>query len=263
MSELMRFRLTRAPQKRAVDPDSRVSLSKSRLRDNDNKGSLVALAERVVADPDAEPEGVQRGRVEGLRQPATFPTGLEEMEKWLTSVSNQVSPEQLSEKVSTHCGRVYNAANGAAPDAKNLTANARRWIRLAGATWWADRRSIAFSLVRAIVRNAEPSEAMYFNRLLLVAGLIELAAENPRRLRTASDVRWALQSRAVSLPHSFVDAMCRGGRWLTNWGRGTAWLTFVGDFDGDGLDDVLVWDSANGNWQVALSEGTDPISHRN
>lgn len=43
--------------------------------------------------------------------------------------------------------------------------------------------------------------------------------------------------------------------WLKNWAVGNNWVPFTGDFNGDGLDDLLTWDYTTGNWQVALSTG--------
>lgn len=44
--------------------------------------------------------------------------------------------------------------------------------------------------------------------------------------------------------------------WLKNWARGREWQPFIGDFDGDGKADLLVWYPPAGEWQVALSTGT-------
>lgn len=45
-------------------------------------------------------------------------------------------------------------------------------------------------------------------------------------------------------------------KWLKNWARGRKWQPFIGDFDGDGKADLLVWYPPTGEWQVALSTGT-------
>jgi len=38
-------------------------------------------------------------------------------------------------------------------------------------------------------------------------------------------------------------------------GSRSSWVPFVGDFNGDGVDDIAVWHSATGTWLVALSDG--------
>lgn len=47
--------------------------------------------------------------------------------------------------------------------------------------------------------------------------------------------------------------------WLNSWAVGSFWVPFVGDFNGDGKDDIAVWNPQSGDWQVALSNGTQFI----
>jgi hypothetical protein len=47
--------------------------------------------------------------------------------------------------------------------------------------------------------------------------------------------------------------------WLQNFGVGSFWVPFVGDFNGDGKDDVMVWNPQAGTWAVALSNGSEFI----
>ncbi|OGX68648.1 MAG: hypothetical protein A2189_01195 [Paenibacillus sp. RIFOXYA1_FULL_44_5] len=42
--------------------------------------------------------------------------------------------------------------------------------------------------------------------------------------------------------------------WITNFGTGSS-NQFIGDVDGDGKDDAVIFNSSNGSWQVALSNG--------
>ncbi|MCX7747086.1 MAG: FG-GAP-like repeat-containing protein [Clostridia bacterium] len=48
-------------------------------------------------------------------------------------------------------------------------------------------------------------------------------------------------------------------RWLYPWAKGNIWRPLIGDFNGDGLDDLCVWNPLTGGWQVALSDGTQFI----
>lgn len=58
---------------------------------------------------------------------------------------------------------------------------------------------------------------------------------------------------------AFPNRQCAGNSTrllLSNWGKGDQLIPLIGDFNGDGFDDVVVWNPVNGNWQVALSHGT-------
>ncbi|MCX7747087.1 MAG: Ig-like domain-containing protein [Clostridia bacterium] len=62
---------------------------------------------------------------------------------------------------------------------------------------------------------------------------------------------------ALSDGTQFIPAANNGDpHWLKSWFTGTDWTPMVGDFNGDGKDDIAVWNSKTGNWQVALSDGT-------
>jgi len=55
---------------------------------------------------------------------------------------------------------------------------------------------------------------------------------------------------------SFADILM-----LTNWAVGSGWIPLTGDVDGDGIDDVVVWDPEQGEWQAALSDTEKLIPH--
>lgn len=46
------------------------------------------------------------------------------------------------------------------------------------------------------------------------------------------------------------------GNWLNGWAVGNSWIPLIGDVNGDGKDDLIVYYYLTGNWQVALSDGT-------
>jgi hypothetical protein len=56
---------------------------------------------------------------------------------------------------------------------------------------------------------------------------------------------------------TFTPSLGRGDfNWLLPWAASSAFVAFSGDFNGDGIDDVMVWNPAFGTWQVALSTGS-------
>lgn len=208
MSELMRFRLARAPQKYAVEPDKIIPLY-HRSADNPEAGNdlerFEALLNDLLNDPSRFVVGFQSDGITVLDKPATLVTPIDQLEKWLTSRENRPCVEDFSVKLNELTQTFYEVGDNEIPARKDLGANARIFIEMATENWWLDRTNIGFSMIVAMLRDLEPSRAVYLNRLMLVIGLVELAAENPGRLRTADDVYWALRWRLVILPKSLVN----------------------------------------------------------
>lgn len=258
MSELMRFRLARAPQKQAVDPALRVPLFRHPPADLQHAAPERELPSTMIAallqDPAGLAADLQLVGVTLLEQPATLRTPILLLDAWLTSLQNRPNERELANKLAA-LGRLLEA-DGAPPtnEPQALGPAAQRLLQLAGNDWWRDRQNLGANLLLSLASNIDPSLAMYFNRLLLVVGLVELAAEHPNRLQTADDILWALRARSVALPRAVRDFLCSGGRWISNWARGTSWQPLVGDFNGDGKDDIAARFASTGDWQVALSD---------
>ena len=57
---------------------------------------------------------------------------------------------------------------------------------------------------------------------------------------------WVAHSKA---DHSFSTPEA----WLVGWGKGPEWVPYTGDFNGDGLHDLLVYSKRDNHWQTAIS----------
>lgn len=67
---------------------------------------------------------------------------------------------------------------------------------------------------------------------------------------------------ALSDGSQFVPSPGRGDYlWLQPWAVGSGWTPLIGDFNGDGKSDIAVWNSDIGEWQVAVSDGTQFVPH--
>lgn len=61
---------------------------------------------------------------------------------------------------------------------------------------------------------------------------------------------------ALSNGFGFVPSKGAGDQtWITNFAAGGRWQVLVGDFSGDGIDDLAAYDNADGKWEFARSTG--------
>jgi hypothetical protein len=254
MPELMQFRLARAPQKQTVDPNVRLPLHiPSEITPGPEFDNIVL---RAIQNPNSFDIGFQvpETRIFILGKLANLQSPIGKLERWLTSRNNSPEHNELCAQLSALTKEA--GGNIADLDPNDLGVIARFLIDTVSDTWLYDRENVGLSLLVAMLRDPEPSRAVYLNRLMLVFGLVELAAENPNRLKTADDIRWALNSRTVILPPIFVNFHRRGNRWLEQWANNRRFVTKVGDFNGNGRDDIAAFRPGNGSWYVALSDGT-------
>jgi hypothetical protein len=178
------------------------------------QAAFDTIINELLANPAAFVAGFQKSGFTVLDKHSTSLSPVGRIESWLTSVRNRAEVEALSEKLK----EVIQSLDGAA--GADLSTNAKLLINLPQAKWGSERRNVGLSLIVAMVREKEPSLAMYFNRLMLVYGLIEFAALTPGALRTPDDIFKLLRWRSVLLPKPFVEFLRQGSQWLTSWGKG-------------------------------------------
>lgn len=217
MSELMRFRLARAPQKHAVNPDMVVSLygPPAALPQN-NEHPFDTIVKELLSNPTAFVPGFQKSGFLVLDKFTVSSTPAARIERWLTSVGNRAEVGDLDAKLREVLKTLDTAAGATFSDNAQLLIN----LNLPKANWWNERRNVGFSLIVAMVKDKEPSRAAHFNRLMLVFGLIELAARNPASLKDPDAILNALRRRSVLLPRPFMEYVQRGSQWLTSWAQG-------------------------------------------
>jgi len=218
MSELMRFRLARAPQKQAVDSGMHVSLYHQPqnviLTHVPKEHPLDKVVTQLLVAPTDFIVGFQKDGFTVLDKGDMFSSPVSKIEHWLTSVGNRPEIEKLSGKL-----REILVSLGSEVES-TLSGNAKILIGHDKANWWTNRRNVALTLMVAMLKDKEPSRAMYCNRLMLVFGLIELAAQNPEALQSRDNIFDSLRWRTVLLPKPFMKYLQRGSLWLTSWGQG-------------------------------------------
>lgn len=218
MSELMRFRLARAPQKHAVDLGRQVSLyhqpPNEDLTHVPKEHPFDKIVTQLLSTPTPFIAGFEKDGFTVLDKGAISSTPVGRIEQWLTSVGNRPEIEKLNARLRGILTSLDSQG------ANTLSGNAKNLIEDDKANWWAQRRNVAFTLIVAMLKDNEPSRAMYFNRLMLVFGLIELAAQKPEALQTPDNIFDSLRWRTVVLPKPFMTYLQRGSLWLTSWGQG-------------------------------------------
>lgn len=218
MSELMRFRLARAPQKHAVDSRMHVSLYHQPqnviLTNVPKEHPLDKVVKHLLVAPTDFIVGFQKDGFTVLDKGDMLSDPVSTLEHWLTSVGNRPEFEKLSDKL-----REILISLGSGVES-TLSGNAKLLIAYNKPNWWTNRGNVALTLMVAMLRDKEPSRAMYWNRLMLVCGLIELAAQNPEALKSRDNIFDSLRWRTVLLPKPFMTYLQRGSLWLTSWGQG-------------------------------------------
>jgi hypothetical protein len=181
MSELVRFRVARAPQRRVPRPADLVELEPSELVDawlaaenlsGQVAGFLADLGITAQTNRLALPEGDDSGPALGQ---------LRRLDRELTRRDNRPTVPELVEVLR----RIYDR------EAAGV---------IADPAWPALRTRLGEILVAAVVGAVSPALRADVNRLLLVLALVELLAEKPVPLRTAEDVHHALRWRTILLP---------------------------------------------------------------
>lgn len=201
MSEIMRFRVARAPQRSLPLSENFVPLYylnvdtatvatnaiPSSVSQIDNflntllsNPNVVAFANSYIAS-----SGIFVSNASHLTSPIV------RLDVWLSQNNNRPDPKKLILEL-----------GATLIDVKNL---------MKTADWIIDRRNVANSLVLSMITDVDPSIRAFLHRILLVFGLVELLVENPGRLKTPDDVYWALRWRTVSLPPQLVTYL-RGRR---------------------------------------------------
>ena len=183
MSELMRFRLARSPQRILSDRTSLVNIDRQRppnVEPADTSGAahvyefLTAL-QTVRPGPVAQQFVNDANAFVGLNTPIL--EQIASLDRYLATAGSQATAKAAMEAV------------GQKPD------DLLRWPQ-----YWFDRLRVGDSIAAAIVTDVPFEVRSRLSRLMLLFGLVELLAEAPGRVQTAADLEWALTSRTLVLP---------------------------------------------------------------
>jgi len=192
MSELMRFRLSRAPQRAVPDPLSIISLDRESPCQNplDAARAVSPRSSLVVQLLENHfPRDVAAAFIEGgafLKPHMGFPEPVnvvQHLDSWLTAQSNSPDPSELNKWL-----------RGEAKDLVNQTPS-----------WWIVRRAVSDSLIASLFADVSLETRSHLLRLMTIFGLVELMADSPDSLKTPDDVYRALRWRPVVFPAELLS----------------------------------------------------------
>jgi hypothetical protein len=184
MSDLVRFRVARAPQRRIPDPVSLVEVGPSKLIDAWLESQdLAQLAAGYLGDLGVTARTAQLELDDGdLARPFAR---LRALDRELARAGNRPTVKEVTDTV------------------RDLFDQAPR--ELVQDPWWLQLRGlISEALVAATVVTVTPDLRSDLTRLLLVAGLVEALSLANSPVKQPGDVYWALRWRTVVLPEALL-----------------------------------------------------------
>lgn len=218
MSELMRFRVARSPQ-RLLPCGSE---------------AFIPLYRSVV-----DPAVVVRVMVPAALPGGAFLSGLLGSGDAVAAANDYITGPTFVSNASHLFGRVgqldvWLSCKENRPNLKDLIKELKELDSPAAEElvntqeWLIDRKNVADSLIASMIADVDTSIRAFLHRLMLVFGLVELLVAHPELLKTPDDAYWALRWRTVLLPPEFTNYL-RGRRSVLSRRPGRADLYVVRD----------------------------------
>ncbi len=217
MSEVLRLRLSRAPQrlvnKNVVrwqpSPDvptpqvGRLVAAKKAAKKVAKKtaNTTGTLMERLLANPNtAQRQALSyTSSARFVGRGAALAVPVRELDWWLVEHENRAMPKT----VVAECLRLFGTP---------LTTT------VASAAWRNERQRVYDSFVASLIAHTEPALGAELTRLLLIFALVEDLARTPSPINTADEVENALRYRTVLIPKEILKLVPRRARLARRYG---------------------------------------------